>query len=138
MFIEKWGKRILIIKEYWKFIILNKKTPMDYYNSEFIYIDNEWIKWERGIDNWLLEIRARARQDNLILYILIQNGLLCLYIYLFISDGNSFVYDTQLRRLLVGIFVGIFSLSIAFFNDNSISGGPHLHHSPNLTEPHYY
>jgi hypothetical protein len=62
MFIEKWGKRILIIKEYWKFIILNKKTPMDYYNSEFIYIDNEWIKWERGIDNWLMEIRARARQ----------------------------------------------------------------------------
>ena len=70
MFIEKWGKRILIIKEYWKFIILNKKTPMDYYNSEFIYIDNEWIKWERGIDNWLFR-DTRTREARLfdIIYI---------------------------------------------------------------------
>ena len=82
MFIEKWGKRILIIKEYWKFIILNKKTPMDYYNSEFIYIDNEWIKWERGIDNWLFR-DTRTREARLFDIIYINSTLFYLISYIF-------------------------------------------------------
>ena len=91
MFIEKWAKGILIIKEYRKFIILNKKTPINYYNSEFIYIYNELSK--RGIDNWLLAICTRMRQYYLILYIFIQNSTIWLYKCNIINSEHSFIFD---------------------------------------------
>ena len=101
---------------------------LDYKEVGF-YLEGVWL-WRisgRSIDNWLLKIRARARQAYLILYIIIQNDFIWFSIYIFINEENSFVFDTLLRRSLVGIFVGIFNLSIIFFNDISTSGGPHLH-----------
>ena len=63
-------------------------------------------------------------------------GFFLEFIYIIIIKRISLFDKLILRRSLIGISVGTFHQYIKFFNYTNKNGGPHLHHSPNLTEPH--